>query len=89
MEKDSGATTRMGCVSTSSDHQGMYILNRFVGICLYTYRSKSLWWRVLPFTSSLFLFRERIIMFILVLQNDAVVCSAWYWLLFCLQVLEV
>ncbi|KAI8563189.1 hypothetical protein RHMOL_Rhmol03G0093200 [Rhododendron molle] len=32
MEKDAGATTRMGCVSTSSDHQGMYILKRFVEV---------------------------------------------------------
>lgn len=40
MEKDSGATTCMDCFSTSSDHQGKYILNHFVGICLYAYLTK-------------------------------------------------
>lgn len=83
MEKDSGATTCMDHFSTSSDHQGKFILNPFVGVCLYTYLSKSF-----MVGSSFFWFFERINMSILVLQNDVVVCSTWYWLLFCLQVIE-
>lgn len=41
MEKDSGASACMGGFSTSSDHQGKYILYRFVDTLVYANLSKN------------------------------------------------